>query len=155
MSIIFKLISHGVAGFIGFALGIYMLPILIAPDAPNAAQVEQQMGTPLYKGQFVKDLAGSDFLHWGEGDLTLSATAVTFIGEVAPGPDYKLYMTPEFVETEADFLAIKDQSLQLGDVKTFSNFVVQVPQGVNPDSYRAVVLWCETFGEFISAARYR
>jgi len=32
-------------------------------------------------------------------------------GKLAPGPDYKLYLTKEFVEHEDEFLPIKDASL--------------------------------------------
>lgn len=77
------------------------------------------------------------------------------MGELAPGPDYNLYLSPEFVETEADFNRIKASMVQVGEVKTFENFVVQVPQGVDPSRYNAVIIWCETFGEFITAAKYQ
>ncbi|WP_422138763.1 DM13 domain-containing protein [Endozoicomonas sp. ALC020] len=32
---------------------------------------------------------------------------------------------------------------------------VTVPSNININSYNTVVVWCETFGEFITAARYR
>jgi hypothetical protein len=40
-------------------------------------------------------------------------------------------------------------------VKTFDNFLVPLPVGVDPARYSAVIVWCETFGQFITAARYR
>jgi hypothetical protein len=43
----------------------------------------------------------------------------------------------------------------VGDVKTFNNFVVKVPPGVSPSKYTTVIVWCETFSEFITSARYR
>ena len=76
------------------------------------------------------------------------------MGRIAPGPDYRLYLAPEFVETEAEFERLKSQSVQIGDVKVFENFVVSVPENVDPAEFTAVVVWCEAFGEFITAARY-
>ena len=80
---------------------------------------------------------------------------MTFAGRIAPGPDYRLYLSPEFVETEAAFLALKPAMVQLGPVKTFENFVVSVPEGVDPSEYNTVIVWCEAFGEFITSAQYR
>jgi hypothetical protein len=45
--------------------------------------------------------------------------------------------------------------IRVGDVKTFNNFVVPVPASIDPAKYSAVIVWCETFNEFITAARYR
>jgi hypothetical protein len=35
------------------------------------------------------------------------------------------------------------------------HFVVAVPAGVELEKYSAVIVWCETFGQFITAAKYR
>ena len=72
-----------------------------------------------------------------------------------PGPDYRLYLTPEAVESKQDFLQLKERSVQVGDVKTFDNFIVAVPESVDVTRYRAVVVWCESFSQFITAAQYR
>ena len=140
---------------LGFAAGVYALPILTAPDAPSADALQQAAQGALFTGTFRRDLQDSDALHWGEGTVTLSPHAVALQGRLAPGPDYKLYLSPVFVETEADFLRHKPQMVRVGDVRTFENFVVPLPPGVDPAAYSAVVVWCETFGEFITAARYR
>ncbi|RZI98974.1 MAG: hypothetical protein EOP39_25975, partial [Rubrivivax sp.] len=84
-----------------------------------------------------------------------SAASIALSGQLAPGPDYKLYLAPNFVETEADFLRLKHTMVRVGDVKTFTNFVVPVPAGVDPSQFRAVIVWCESFGQFITAAQYR
>ena len=76
-------------------------------------------------------------------------------GKLAPGPDDKLYLVLELVETEARFEQIKAASLRVGDVKTFNGFVLEVPQGTDLTAYTTVLIWCEAFGEFITAARYR
>ena len=38
---------------------------------------------------------------------------------------------------------------------TFVNFLVPVPDGVDPSRYTTVIVWCETFGQFITATKYR
>ena len=44
---------------------------------------------------------------------------------------------------------------RVGDVKTFQNFVVPIPASIDPGEYSAVIVWCETFSQFITAARYQ
>jgi len=87
--------------------------------------------------------------------VSVSRTAIALSGKVAPGPDYKLYLSPEFVETEADFMRLKPRMARVGDVKTFENFIVPVPGNIDPASFNTVIVWCESFGQFITAAKYR
>lgn len=148
-------VSHGLFTLFGFALGIYALPILTAPAAPQSAQINALMQEPRFQGEFRRDLSGSDWLHWGEGKLLISENSIALQGELAPGPDYRLYLSPEFVENEAEFLALKDRMVQVGEVKTFENFLLPLSQDIQPERYKAAVVWCETFGQFISAATYR
>jgi hypothetical protein len=153
--ILILLVSHALVALAGFAGGIYFLPILIAPPAPEAAAVSAVAEKAQFTARFRRDLTGSDALHWGEGTVSVGPTAVALMGRLAPGPDYKLYLAPAFVQDETGFLRIKAASLRVGDVKTFDNFIVALPPGVDPTAYNTVVVWCETFGEFISAAQYR
>jgi hypothetical protein len=148
-------VSHTFAIAGGFAAGVYVLPILTAPPAPSAAEVQTVATGAQYQGAFKRDLKGSDLFHWGEGVVAISAQAVSLMGRIAPGPDYKLYLTPEFVETEEDFERVKSSSVRLGDVKTFENFIVPVPASVDVSRYSTVVVWCESFSQFITAAKYR
>ncbi|MEK0164538.1 DM13 domain-containing protein [Phaeobacter sp. A36a-5a] len=152
---ILRLLSHGIALAFGFALGIYMLPILTAPQSPDAATLSESAKGARFTGSFSRDLAGSDFLHWGTGSISLSPQQITHMGELAPGPDYKLYLTAEFVEDEAGFEAIKAASARIGDVKMFDGLILPIPEGINIEDYTTVVIWCEAFGEFITAAKYR
>jgi hypothetical protein len=149
------LVSHGLALAAGFALGVYFLPILIAPKAPSAQEIMAKAGPAMFTGEFRRELKDSDFLHWGEGKVAIGKEAIALTGRLAPGPDYKLYLSPEFVETEADFNRLKPKMARVGDVKTFENFVVAVPASIDPAAYTAVIVWCETFGQFITAAKYR
>lgn len=153
--LIIWLTTHGVAVAIGFALGIYMLPILIAPDSPKVEMLREKAESALFSAEFSRELKGSDFLHWGEGKVSLTATQIIHEGSLAPGPDYKLYLTPEFVEDEAGFNAIKAESQRIGDIKTFEGFLADIPPNVDINRYNTVLVWCETFGEFITAAQYR
>ncbi len=149
------LITHSVVGALGFAAGIYMLPILTAPPAPSVEDIKLMSSQAKYTAQFKKDLKDSDALHWGEGTVSIGPKTITLMGQLAPGPDYKLYLSPKYVETEADFNRIKSSMVRVGDVKTFDNFVVQVPPGIEPSTYSSVIIWCEAFGQFITSAKYQ
>ena len=139
----------------GFAAGIYALPILTAPSGPDASEVADQAASASFKGQFRRELKDSDALHWGDGAVFVGAQAIGFTGKLAPGPDYKLYLSPEFVETEADFNRLKSTMVRIGDVKSFDGFLVPVPAGVDVSRFNTVIVWCETFKQFITAAKYR
>ena len=147
------LISHAVALAIGFGAGVYFLPILTAPPSPDSAKLEEMAASALYTAELTRDLRGSDLLHWGEGTISVSATEVTHQGKLAPGPDYKLYLTESLVDHEDNFDRAK--AVQIGDVKSFSGFIVTVPAGVNVEAYDSILVWCEAFGEFITAASYK
>ena len=150
--IILALTAKFFAGLvIGFGLGVYFLPILIADAPADASLVQAQAATAERQAIFTRDRADSDGLHWGEGVLYLSDNRVTLEGKVSPGPDYRLYLTPEFVETEDAFEAIKSQSLEIARIKGFENFSYEIPQGLDTSRYGAVLIWCERFGEFITS----
>ncbi len=147
--------SHLLFAALGFAAGIYALPILTAPDAPSSTDVAAMAATAQFTGEFRRDLTGSDALHWGEGTISVGPRFISLQGKIAPGPDYKLYLSPEFVQTEAEFEASRDRMVRIGDVRTFDNFIVAIPQSVDAAQFNSVIVWCESFGEFITAARYR
>lgn len=148
-------VSHGIACAVGFALGVYLLPILTAAPGPDQAALEATAATAEFKGNFKRDLKGSDFLHWGEGEVRVMRDKIAHAGRLSPGPDYKLYLTPDFVDDEESFLKLKDRSARIGDVKSYDGFILDVPPGVDVGAYTTAVVWCEAFGEFISAAKYR
>jgi hypothetical protein len=45
--------------------------------------------------------------------------------------------------------------IQVGNVTTFENFVVSIPEGIDVSAYNSVIIWCEAFGQFITAAKYK
>ena len=147
--------THLAAVGIGFALGIYLLPILIAPEGPGVQEVQAAVNNSEFTAEFRRDLEDSDALHWGEGTLYVGPDSIALEGRLAPGPDYRLYLSPEFVETEAGFEALKSQMVEVGPVRTFENFMVSVPDSIDPAAYSAAIVWCESFGQFITAARYQ
>lgn len=153
--LIFLIFSHAAIGAAGFALGIYLLPILTAPTSPDAAMLEEQAQAAVFAAEFTRDLRGSDFLHWGEGQISITDTQIIHEGALAPGPDYKLYLVPEFVTHEDEFLPIKDTAVQIGDIKTFEGFLLDIPENIDVADYTTVLVWCEAFSEFITAAQFR
>jgi hypothetical protein len=152
---LFGSVTHAIALAIGFALGVYLLPILTAPPSPDAATLEAMAEDAVYTAELAQDLRGHDLLHWGEGTVSLTASQIVHEGELAPGPDYMVYLVPAFVEHEDEFLPLKDQSRVIGSVKTFEGFALDIPGDVNLEDYTTVLVWCEAFSEFIAAAQYR
>ena len=117
--------------------------------------IDTVIDNAVYKAVFVKQLKGSDFFHWGQGQISISNNKSVFVGKLSPGPDCKLYLAKKFVNDEISFLKEKNNSLLLSDVKSFNGFAVSLPRNVNLDMYTSIVIWCETFSEFMTSAQYR
>ncbi len=153
--VVLGLASH--AGFlaIGFILGIYFLPIMMARPSPDTATLQALSAEAIYTAEIIEDLRGNDFFHRGSGTISLTPTQIVHEGEIAPGPDYVVYLVPQFVEHEDEFLPLKGASEFIGRVDAFDGFAIDIPDGVNIDAYTTALVWCETFDEFILAAQYR
>ena len=50
-------------------------------------------------------------------------------------------------------MAIKSAARQIGPIETFENFALELPPGLDLDDCQAVVVWCEAFQQFITAAK--
>ncbi len=148
-------VSYLAVFLIGVGAGIYLLPILTAPPGPATSDVLAAAEDSMHSGQFRRDLQDSDAFHWGEGTVFVGQQTISLEGSVSPGPDYKLYLSPVYVETEAEFIRLKPNMAYIGDIKTFENFIIPVPASVDPLAFNTVVVWCETFSQFITAAAYR
>lgn len=149
------LVSHTAMIALGFALGVYFLPILTAPPSLDKAMLAETSQSALFTAKFKRDLKGSDLFHWGEGKVSVTADKIVHEGNLAPGPDYKLYLTKSFVENEEQFLKSKSDARRIGDVKNFDGFLLDVPEDVDINEFNSIVIWCEAFGEFITAAKYQ
>jgi hypothetical protein len=148
--------THGVMLAAGFALGIYLLPIITAPPSPDRAMLEESAALgALHRGTPPRSQGEAISCTGAKARSASAPDRITHRGSLAPGPDYKLYLVPEFVEDEAQFEAVRNQAVRIGDIKTFDGFLVDVPPAVDIEAFTTVLVWCETFGEFISAARYR
>ena len=155
ITLITLICSHVLMLLIGFIAGLYLLPILSAPPAPSALYVNSLAVNAQFNAEIPKSLKGSNFLHWGEGKFSLNSQTISFLGELSPGPDFKLYLSPRFVESEAEFLSLKSTMLLVGEVKTFDNFITTSTTPLVLENYNTIVVWCESFNEFITAAQYR
>ena len=138
---------------IGFGLGVYFLPIIVADSPADQAVLAAESESAERQAVFVRDLPGSDPLHWGEGTLLISRERATLMGEVSPGPDYRLYLTPEYAETKKAFLAVKDRSREIARIKGFKDFSYPIDPGIDLSLYDSALIWCERFGAFITAGR--
>lgn len=148
-------LSHSFTLVAGFALGIYFLPIITAPNSPDDQAITVAQASEMYTAEFVRDLPGSDLLHWGEGQVSVSATQISLLGKLAPGPDYILYLSPTYVDDRASFNANRRNMVAVGDVKTFDNFLLAVSSDINVSDFNTVIVWCESFGAFITSAQYQ
>ena len=83
----------------------------------------------------------------------MNANKIWLDGTISPGPDYHLHLAPAFVDDGVGFLAIKAESRQIGAVKTFENFALDLPPAIDLYAYDAVVIWFEAFEQFITVAR--
>jgi len=147
--------SHALIGLLGVGIGIYLLPILTEPEPPHSELVLQQSAGSDYVTTFSRDLKDSDFLHWGDGKVFVDKESISLLGSIAPGPDYRLYLANEFVQTENRFAELKSNMVMVGEVKTFDNFIVQVPDSIDINDYNTVIVWCESFNQFITSAQYK
>lgn len=147
--------SHIVLFGLGFAGGIYLLPILTAEKNASTEAINSVKDNTRYTGVFEKNQKGSNAVHWADGKLYVTNTEIAFEGSIAPGPDYKIYLTKIRANDRNEFFKIKDDSLYIGDLKNFGDFNKRLPNGVNIDNYVAVQIWCERFQQFISSASFR
>ena len=151
--LLFGVIKFCAGLVIGFGLGVYFLPILTAEKGLDTAAIDALSQSALRQGTFVRDLPGSDGLHWSDGMIMANADQIWLDGEISPGPDYRLYLIPKYVETGAEFLQIKADSTQIAPIKAFENFALDIPADVEVSNFPAALIWCEAFGQFITAAR--
>lgn len=131
---------------------------LTSPDRrknSTTEEIQTVKDNARYNGVFDKNQKGSNAVHWAEGKLYVNDKEIAFEGSVAPGPDYKIYLTKTQANDRESFMKIKEDSLYIGDLKNFGNFKKSLPNGVNIDEYTTVQIWCEKFEQFISSASFK
>ena len=149
---LFTLLLIVVVFITGFVTGIYTLPIIMQPPESSHAEILAISQAATYKGQFKKGLKDSDALHYATGEIYFTDNHIAFVGEIAPGPDYRLYLAKTFIETEADFKAQKHTMVEIANINQFSQFVLPKYRQVDLAQFHSVIIWCEHFEQFISAA---
>ena len=111
---------------IGFGLGVRSLPTLTAEKGLDTVVIEPLSQSAFREGIFVRDL---------------------------PGPDYRLYLIPKYVEKGLEFMQIKADSIQIGPIKAFEFFLLDISADFEVTNFPAALILCEAFGQFITAAR--
>ena len=61
-TLIILIVTHLSVGVLGFALGLYTLPILIAPTAPTDSEITAMSSQANYSAEFKKDLEDRGFV---------------------------------------------------------------------------------------------
>jgi hypothetical protein len=153
---IFTLLSsHLLIAGIAFFLGIYSLPIIMTPSGPSTGALVLALKNTKYVATIADDLADSDWLHWGKGRFSVGSDYIVFQGELAPGPAYRLYLSPNFVETEKNFKQLKASMVEVGSINSFGNYIFPMPNNVQVENYNTLIIWCESFNQFITAAQFK
>lgn len=147
--------THVAALILGFGLGVFFFPILTAPPSLGEEALSQAADGARFTAEFEENLRGNDLLHWGTGTISITDTAIVHEGRLSAGPDFRLYLVPEFVEHEDEFAELRDRARLIGEIDRFDGFILDMPADVDLEAYTTVLVWCETFDEFIAAARYR
>lgn len=149
------LVSHISFLVAGVVIGIYSLPILMATSDPTSGTLVLGIKQTRYVATISENLTDSDFLHWGKGTFSLGDEYIVFQGSLAPGPAYQLYLAPKFIDTEKAFLEQKHLMQEVGDVTSFNDYVLPVNPEINIDQFNTVIIWCESFNQFITSAQYK
>ncbi|MDI9335875.1 MAG: DM13 domain-containing protein [Gammaproteobacteria bacterium] len=116
--------------------------------------------TKMLSGEFDPKAIGSDDLHRGSGKVYWvekdDSRYLVFDEDfqVTRGPDYKVYLVPDHnIHHKELFKNIKNQATRLGNVSQFSGKqVFTIPETYHKPEKLGVVIWCETFKQFISYA---
>ena len=60
-----------------------------------------------------------------------------------------------FGKVSGSFLEVKNNALLYGIVNTFNGFIVMNSYEVDVKEFTTIIIWCEPFSEFITAAKYQ
>jgi hypothetical protein len=137
----------------GVAVGIFIFPYLFPPPPAAERLTEADRSRLVATGTFIH-ANPSDPVHWGQGKVSVYERTVFLEPDfkVGPGPKYHVYLVPKAqVRSEADVKAATP--VNLGRLRSFEGSQrFSVPESVNLDDYKSVVIWCEQFSVLISPA---
>ena len=94
---------------VSFVIGIYMLPILIQPPQPTATEIQALATSSQFKAELVRDLPDSNFLHWGESEVSINTNSISLQGKLG-------YLPTVYVNDQASFNANRRHVVALGSV---------------------------------------
>lgn len=137
----------------GFAGGLFVFPFLFPPPPVNEVVVDRTDADIRARGTFIH-ADPSDPIHYGSGGVTVYDDLVHLEPdfEVGPGPKYHVYLVPR-TEVTPRTAVQETMFVDLGRLKAFTggqNY--PIPEGVDLQRYRSVVIWCEQFDVLISPA---
>jgi hypothetical protein len=140
----------------GFAGGIFVFPYLFPPPPVNEVVDSKISSEIVATGTFIH-ANPSDPVHYGRGRVSIYPKLLHLESdfEVGPGPKYHVYLVPE--ASISNETRVQDAMyVDLGRLKAFSggqNYAI--PDGVDLEKYRSVVIWCEQFNVLISPAKLK
>jgi hypothetical protein len=138
---------------VGFVLGIAAFPVLVDGPIPPGPSEGQPRGERVGRGSFVQP-DPRDPEHWGSGGFSLYEGVLRLHDdfEVAPGPKYHLYLSPDD-EVGPHTPVYASMFVDLGPLRAFAGSqVYPVPAGVDVRRYPTLVVWSEQLQELISLA---
>lgn len=139
---------------LGFAAGIFVYPYIFLADIVASERAPHTDATKIVAtGRFIH-ANPSDPIHYGKGSVTVYDDVVHLSGdfEVGPGPKFHVYLVPlapVTPSTEVD----KTMYVDLGRLRAFKgsqNYAI--PEGLELEKYKSVIIWCEHFSVLISPA---
>jgi hypothetical protein len=63
-----------------------------------------------------------------------------------------LYRTKDLIEAKERFEAARANAVQVGPIKAFEKFSLEMPDGIDISDFGAALIWCEAFSAFITVA---
>lgn len=147
-------LGAALGGALGVAAGIAVSTVLVEPPTASTRPEQRPRGELVGRGSFVQ-ADPRDPEHWGSGGFSLYEGLLRLHEdfEVAPGPKYHLYLSPD-ADIGPHTPVYASMFIDLGPLRGFAGSqAYPIPAGVDPSRYPSVVVWSEQLQELISPAR--
>ena len=89
----------------------------------------------------MKDVKDSDFLHWGEGQISISKEKIICQGNLSHSRGNKLYLTKTFVTDEEGFLKKRNKKFKMGTINSLNEFLHEFRKTPSLERNNSVVIW--------------